>query len=123
LDGVTVRKDLCRSRAELEDGLGKAASAFSAPHGFINRAMIESVREAGFHWICTSHPWVASADSTVVPRLAVYHDTDLSRFSALANRSALPLLARYARNALLHLPKQVLRRAWPDRLGVRASGA
>lgn len=120
LDGATVRRELCRSREELEDGLGKAAAVFSAPYGFLNREMIERVREAGFHWICTSHPWVASSGSTVVPRLVIYSNTDLMRFSALANRSALPLLARYARNALLHLPKQVLRRAWPERLGVHA---
>jgi len=120
LNAATVRNELYRSQAELEEGLGKAVTTFSAPYGFINREMNESVREAGFQWICTSHPWVASADSTVVPRLAIYHDTDLSGFSALANRSALPLLARRARNALLHLPKQALRRAWPERLGVRA---
>ncbi len=120
MEATRAQSELYRSRAELEGALGKSISVFSAPYGFLNRAMIECAREAGFHWICTSHPWVASANSTVVPRLVIYNDTDLSRFSALANRSALPLLARRARNALLHLPKQILRRTLPERLLVRA---
>jgi peptidoglycan/xylan/chitin deacetylase (PgdA/CDA1 family) len=116
VEATTVRRELHRSRAELEDGLSKGASTFSAPYGSLNRMLIECAREAGFRWICSSHPWVASTDSTLVPRLAIYRDTDLPRFSALANKSALPLLARRARNALLQLPKQVLSRTWPERL-------
>jgi peptidoglycan/xylan/chitin deacetylase (PgdA/CDA1 family) len=116
MEAATVRKELSRSRAELEEGLGKAAFSFSAPYGSVSRVMIASAREAGFHWICSSYPWVASAESALVPRLAIYRDTDLRRFSALANRSALPLLARRTRYALLHLPKEILQLTWPERL-------
>ncbi len=119
LPDVVATRELDRSRVALEDGLGRPASMFSAPYGFLSRALIESARQAGFHWICSSHPWLASADSTVVSRLAIYHDTELRRFSALATRSPLPLLARRTRNALLYLPKQLLLRASPRHLGVQ----
>ena len=119
LEAGAARRELHLSRASLEDGLGKPAFTFSAPYGFLSRALIESARQAGFHWICSSIPWLAAADATVVSRLAVYHDTDVPRFSALARGCALPLLARRIRNALLYIPKQLLRRGAPELLGVR----
>jgi peptidoglycan/xylan/chitin deacetylase (PgdA/CDA1 family) len=119
LEAAAARSELYGSRVALEDGLGRATSTFSAPYGFLNRSLIESARQAGFHWICASIPWLASAHTNVVSRLAIYHDTDVRRFSALASRSALPLLVRRARNALLYIPKQFLRRGAPELLGVQ----
>jgi len=118
LPPASAERELQSSRLALEDHLGKPASTFSAPYGFLNHALTGAARDAGFRWICSSHPWLATADASVISRLAVYHDTDLTHFSALANRNALPLLARRARNALLHLPKQLLLRTSPRRLGV-----
>jgi peptidoglycan/xylan/chitin deacetylase (PgdA/CDA1 family) len=122
LGASLATRELAQSREALEDALGKPASAFSAPYGFLNHSLIESARRAGFSWICSSHPWLASAASAPlqrpISRLAIYGDTDLLAFSALANGSAIPLLARRIRNALLYLPKQLLRRTSPQRLGV-----
>jgi peptidoglycan/xylan/chitin deacetylase (PgdA/CDA1 family) len=119
MQAAAARRELHDSRVALEDGLGRPASTFSAPYGFLNRWVIESARQAGFDWICSSLPWLASGRARVVPRLAIYHDTDARRFAALADRSALPILARGARNALLYLPKLVMRRSAPKLLGVQ----
>ncbi len=119
LQAAAARRELDGSRVALEDRLGRQVSAFSAPYGFLSRSLIESARQAGFHWICSSIPWLAAADTTVVPRLAVYHVTDLPRFAALARGSALPLLVRRTRNAVLYIPKQLLQRTAPEILGVR----
>jgi peptidoglycan/xylan/chitin deacetylase (PgdA/CDA1 family) len=119
LESAAARRELSGSRVALEDGLGRAASTFSAPYGFLNRSLIESARQAGFDCICSSLPWLASVGARVVPRLAIYHDTDVRRFSALANGNVLPLLVRRARNALLFLPKQLMRRGAPERFGVQ----
>jgi len=113
-----AQRELQHSRLSLEDALGKPVSAFAAPYGFIGRSLISAARHAGFQQICSSDPWLASTGSTVVSRLAIYRGTDLPRFSALATHSPLPLLARAARNALLYLPKQILLRCAPQRLGV-----
>jgi peptidoglycan/xylan/chitin deacetylase (PgdA/CDA1 family) len=119
LEAAAAQRELYGSRLALEDALGRPAFTFSAPYGFLSHSLITSARQAGFHWICSSNPWLASAETDVVPRLAVYHDTDLARFSALALGSALPLLGRRARNALVYLPKELLRRGAPELLGVQ----
>jgi peptidoglycan/xylan/chitin deacetylase (PgdA/CDA1 family) len=121
LSPVSAEDELRSSRMTLEDRLGVPISAFSAPYGFLNRSLTGAAQRAGFQWICSSHPWPADGGAFVIPRLAIYCDTDLARFSALAARSAFPLLARRARNALLHLPKQLLLRTSPRRLGVHVS--
>ena len=114
--------ELRRSRIVMEDALGQPAVAFSAPYGFIHHALVSAARRAGFQQICTSLPWLADATGESIPRLAVYNRTELAKFSALALRSAGPILARRTRNALLHLPKQFLLHVWPQRLGVSVGG-
>jgi peptidoglycan/xylan/chitin deacetylase (PgdA/CDA1 family) len=110
--------ELKRSWMALKDHLGEAACTFSAPYGFLNAALTAEACRAGFRWICSSRPWLASARQEEIARLAIYNDTDVAQFAALATRSALPLIARRTRNALLHLPKQILLRTSPKRLGV-----
>jgi peptidoglycan/xylan/chitin deacetylase (PgdA/CDA1 family) len=114
-----AQRELQCSRQSLEDALGKPISAFAAPYGFMGRSLISAVQQAGFQQLCSSNPWLASPGSTVVSRLAIYCGTDLPRFSALAVHSPLPLLARATRNALLYLPKHILLRLSPQRLGVQ----
>jgi peptidoglycan/xylan/chitin deacetylase (PgdA/CDA1 family) len=121
--GVSLAcRQLRCSRFALEDALGKPVSSFSAPYGFLNHAVVEAAQLAGFQWTCSSTPWPASARASVVSRLAIYRDTDVPHFSALASGNAIPLLTRFARNALLHLPKRLLLRTWPGRLGVNVQG-
>jgi len=112
---IALRR-LHQSRLVLEDELGVPVSNFAAPYGALCRPLIKAARRAGFQRIYSSNPWLASGDSAVVSRLAVYRDTDLLRFSAFATRSAFPLLARGARSVLLYLPKQFVLRTCPERL-------
>ena len=116
-----AQSELLRSRHELEEHLGQQTTTFSAPYGFLSPALTTAVRNAGFRHICSSLPWLATPESGVISRLAVYHDTKLSEFAALATRSAWPLLRRRTRDALLHLPKQFLLRTSPEKLGVNVS--
>lgn len=107
---------LQRSRLALEDALGTPVSDFAAPYGALCRPLIKAARRAGFQHIYSSHPWLASGDSAVVSRLAIYRDTDLQRFSAFATRNVFPLLVRAARSVFLYLPKQLVLRTCPERL-------
>jgi peptidoglycan/xylan/chitin deacetylase (PgdA/CDA1 family) len=104
------------SRLELEDELGVPVSSFAAPYGALGSSLIKAVRRAGFQRIYSSTPWLASGDSAVISRLAIYRDTDIQRFSTLATRSVFPLLARRTRSVFLYLPKQLVLRACPERL-------
>lgn len=113
-----AQSELQRSRDELEEHLGKQATTFSAPYGFLSPAITEAAHNAGFRHIFSSLPWLATREAGVISRLAVYHDMKLAEFAALATRSAWPLIMRRTRNALLHLPKQLLLRKSPGKLGV-----
>ncbi len=113
-----AKSELLHSRTELEDHLGTRATAFSAPYGFLSDALTLATRQAGFLHICSSQPWLATPEADVISRLAVYCDTSLAAFSALATRCAWPLIARRTRNAVLYLPKQILLRTSPRKLGV-----
>ena len=106
------------SRQSLESAIGKPVTSFSAPYGFLNKRLIEVARNAGFEQICSSLPSLAGSTCTVIPRLAVYADTSIAEFVALAHGRPRPILSRLARHAFLYCPKQVLLRTWPQRLGV-----
>lgn len=110
--------ELTRSRQTLEDGLGCAAEAFSAPFGFINGAVVAAAHAAGFRFICSSRPWPARPGDRDIPRLVIYHNTSLAEYSALVTGRPLPILARRTRDALLHLPKQWMLRSRSPRLGL-----
>ena len=118
LSPAIAERELRTSCVELEDQLGVAATTFSAPYGFLNHALTSAARRAGFLHVCSSQPWVATSPTSVIPRLAIYNDTSLSEFASLAACSFLPLFKRRARTALLHLPKQLLLRTSPRKLGV-----
>lgn len=111
--------ELRRSRLILENGLGKSVTTFAAPFGLLSRRLAQSLRRAGFECVCSSHPWLASGTASVISRLAVYNETAVRDFSALAQRNIFPLLRRRIRNAILHLPKHVLLFISPERLGVQ----
>ncbi|MDR3764603.1 MAG: polysaccharide deacetylase family protein [Acidobacteriota bacterium] len=115
--------ELTRSRLMLEDALGSACEAFSAPFGFLNGSTFAAARAAGFAHICSSRPWPAAAGDKDIPRLVVYRYTNAAEFAALVTGSPWPILVRRTRDALLHLPKQWMLRARPQRLGLEANEA
>ena len=108
LPPAKAERELHTSRMTLEDRLGVPVSTFSATFGSLDRSLTDTAQRAGFRWICSSRPWLAKADANVISRLAVYCDTDLAQFCALATGKAFPLLARGARHALLQIPKRIL---------------
>lgn len=118
-----AQSELLRSRTELENFLGAPVTTLSAPYGLWNRSLTLAARNAGFRHICSSQPWLAVPNADTISRLAVYCDTSLAEFSALAMRSAWPLLVRRTRSILIHLPKRILLRTSPRKLGVNVGEA
>jgi peptidoglycan/xylan/chitin deacetylase (PgdA/CDA1 family) len=118
LDPARARRELERSRMELEEITGGAVLGFSAPYGFLNRRLERSAHEAGFRWIFSSLPWAAKDAGRSIPRLAVYGETSLEEFAGLARGEARVLIPRLTRHAALYCPKQILLRLRPGRLGV-----
>ena len=113
-----VEEELRRSKDILEEKLVAPVDAFSAPFGFVNRAVASVANQVGFQYVCSSLPWPVQPGMKIIPRIVVYKNTTLSDFSGIACGSAWPLMTRRARHSALHVPKLLLRRYWPEKFGV-----
>jgi peptidoglycan/xylan/chitin deacetylase (PgdA/CDA1 family) len=93
----------------LERRLGLPVSSFAYPFGLYDRQVREAVAAAGYTAACTMNSWAATSGDHLleVPRVAVFHDTDVAslaarlaasrgqaRRAALRARRAAQLLAR-----------------------------
>jgi peptidoglycan/xylan/chitin deacetylase (PgdA/CDA1 family) len=109
-----VVEELRLSRELLQQKLGRAADCFSAPYGQLNRCLIDAAHQAGFALICSSRNWPARRAQRVIGRIYLCHGLPPEEFLALAQCSALPLIRRSLREALLFLPKRLLHRLRPQ---------
>jgi peptidoglycan/xylan/chitin deacetylase (PgdA/CDA1 family) len=106
------------SKGLLEDGLGCSVKCFAVPYGLVNRRVLEAARSVGFETICTSRQWPAVPGDSCVNRTGVYAHTRISEFRQLLMRRPWPYIRRSIRAACVFLPKSVLLRVQPSRLGV-----
>lgn len=90
MDAAGVRDSLARSKAAIEDALGRPVTLFAPPGGRLHPALAETAMRLGYRALCTSRPgrWTpAAAGLADVPRLAVLAGTgdDAIRRWALAD--------------------------------------
>jgi peptidoglycan/xylan/chitin deacetylase (PgdA/CDA1 family) len=105
------------SRDLLEQNLGQTVDCFSAPYGLLDRNLIRAAGQCGFRTVCSSHNWLAQPGQRIIGRLAIYNDTRFSQFQSLIAGAMLPLLRRSAREIALAVPRRILLRLCPQRLG------
>lgn len=82
-----ARHEIERSRAVLEDGLGRTVDSFAYPHGYYRRAVREAVIDAGYGSACgVRNAWSTDADDsfararlTISPTLSAETLGDLLR--------------------------------------------
>jgi len=110
---------LGESKRRLEDRLGCSVDYLSVPYGFVNRQVFVVARRLGYRGVCTSRGWPAHPSAFQINRVAVYRHTGLREFRSLVVGDPFCYAFRSARAALLYVPKQVLLRLDPARLGVR----
>lgn len=75
LSAEAVRDELTRSKAIIEDKLGRPVTTFAPPGGRINATVHRLAREAGYTTICVSRPGQWRAGAITVPRFAVLAST------------------------------------------------
>ncbi|MFM1987601.1 MAG: hypothetical protein RJA99_558 [Pseudomonadota bacterium] len=79
MDATGVRDSLERSKAAIEDALGRPVTLFAPPGGRLHPALAGTATRLGYRALCTSRPgrWVtaAAAGLAEVPRLAVLAGT------------------------------------------------
>jgi len=76
-DEEIVRRDAAESRADLEQGLGRAVPSFAYPFGYHSARARRAVREVGFAQACivSDLPARAGDDRWALPRLTVIQGT------------------------------------------------
>ena len=105
------------SRDLLEQNLGQTVDCFSAPYGLVDRNLIRMAEQCGFRTVCNSHNWLVRPGQHRIGRLTIYNDTSFSQFQSLIAGAMLPLLQRSAREIALAIPRHILLRLCPQRLG------
>ncbi len=106
------------SKTLLEDGLGCSVKCFAVPYGLFNRRVLEVAQSVGYETICTSRQWPALPGAPCINRAGVYRHTRISEFRQLLLRRPWPYVRRAIRAACVFLPKSILLRIQPSRLGV-----
>ena len=88
-----AREEILRSKAALEDILGRALASFAYPHGYSTAAIRAAVRDTGFLSACgvknaLSH---AGDDPWCIARLTVRADTTMERFECWLSGDGAPV--------------------------------
>lgn len=74
------RREICESKEVCERLSGQTVLGFTYPHGDLDPATQDFVREAGFHWACTTHSAfvdVARYDLFAMPRVQAINNMDM----------------------------------------------
>jgi peptidoglycan/xylan/chitin deacetylase (PgdA/CDA1 family) len=107
------------SKRRLEDGLGARVEFLAAPYGLFDHRVLHAAREQGFDALCTSKAWPARPGAQTIGRVAIYRHTPTREFHRIVTRHPAPYLLRAVRAGLVYLPKRVVLRFRPRRLGAR----
>ncbi len=114
-----LERQLEHSKRILEDRLGAPVDFLAVPYGLVNQRVMSMAQHLGYWAVCNSLPWPARPGRPTVNRIAIHRDTSRAEFLDLLNCRPLPFARRAVRAALSYLPKRLLLRLQPERLGVR----
>lgn len=101
--------ELVRSKAAIEDQVGKTVDAISIPQGFENERILKTAREKGYQYIFTSRPGLFDPSiSAPICRLSVYNRTSQKSFRRLAHQNRIEVAKQQTSKELLSVPKKIL---------------
>ena len=121
LPARALQYQIRESRQRLEDGLGTAVEFLAAPYGLLDRRILDVAREQGYRAVCTSWSWPAQPGERTVNRVAIYAHTSEAQFAAILRHRPAGYLPELARTALGFVPKRVMLKVRPGRLGVQCA--
>jgi peptidoglycan/xylan/chitin deacetylase (PgdA/CDA1 family) len=118
LTPAEVRHEFGRSKALIEDRLGRAVTTASLPRGWEPPGFRELLAECGYRIFCTSRAglWTTGSDLLAVPRLSVGAGTGLAEFAGLLEGRRSVLWRRRARALALRALKRAVGQAGWQRL-------
>lgn len=112
-------QQLAKPKIVLEDRLGSPVDFLAVPYGFINDRVIDVAMRVGYRAVCISGDRPARLGSRIIRRIVVLDETSMDDFQKLMSLRPSIYFRRRARATLAYLPKQILLRLRPDRLGVQ----
>jgi peptidoglycan/xylan/chitin deacetylase (PgdA/CDA1 family) len=92
-----LRSEIQTSKRLIEDFLGRGVDFLAAPHGLVDRRVVDAAQEAGYRAVCASRGWPARPGNAVVNRVTVLRDTTEAQFSAILARRPQAYLSAVAR--------------------------
>ena len=117
-----LRSQLERSKRLLEDRLGEAVSFLAVPYGFVDRHVTAMAREVGYRAVCISRYWPSQPGRSPINRIAIQGGTTFGELRGLLHGQWLRFITPATRAGLGYLPKHILLRWQPEKLGVRVLG-
>jgi peptidoglycan/xylan/chitin deacetylase (PgdA/CDA1 family) len=121
LSARRLRTELRTSKRLIEDFLGRGVDFLAAPHGLVDRRVVDAVQEAGYQAVCASRGWPARPGDAVVNRITVLRDTTEAQFGAILTREPLGYLPAIARALLTRLQRRVALKLRPPYLDCELS--
>src|SRR5215831_11371308 len=116
LSARQLRNEIRTSKRLIEDFLGRGVDFLAAPHGLVDRRVVEAAQEAGYQAVCASRGWPAQPGDAVVNRVTVLRDTTTAQFGAILARQPQAYVAAVARALITRLRQQVTLRLRPPDL-------
>ncbi len=112
LSPAELREELSRSKAEIEQHVGRPVTLLAPPGGRMPRGLGALARELGYRWVLSSQPGAIrrGASGAILPRMAVTAHLDEATLSAWLDGDGRAMLRARMRYAVLGRPQARARR-------------
>ena len=107
LSARLLRTEIRTSKRLIEDFLGRGVDFLAAPHGLIDRRVVDAAQDAGYRAVCVSRGWPARPGDDVVSRVTVLRDTTDTQFGAILARQPQAYFPAVARALVRRLQQRV----------------
>ena len=116
LSARQLKNEVRTSKRLIEDFLGRGVDFLAAPHGLVDRRVVDAALEAGYQAVCASRGWPAQPGDAVVSRVTVLRDTTAAQFGAILARQPQAYLGTVARALITRLQQRITLRLRPPDL-------
>jgi len=116
LSARVLRNELQTSKRLIEDRVGRAVDFLAAPHGLLDRRVVDAAQEAGYQAVCASRGWPAQPGNLIVNRVTVLRDMTEAQFGAILARQPRAYVPAIARAMLVRLQHRIALKLHPPYL-------
>jgi peptidoglycan/xylan/chitin deacetylase (PgdA/CDA1 family) len=92
--------ELGESKRRLEDRLGSRVDFLAAPHGLVDRRVVNAALALGYRAVCSTRCLPASPGSTVFTRVTLYRQVQIAEFHGFLTGNFWPYASRLSRGLL-----------------------